>query len=371
MLKDEKLSDDIVLSDVTFEEAINLALEIYLKVNSQLKKSKRISSQLIEEVKQNFWKHHSVPSKDYSSFSLKALLIQIAYEEYTHSKQEKKELERRLENNQEYYNLSRSFYQHLPQRLKKAISEGGTCPEGLGEILFQTIYDNHMQDHFSVQGAILEVLMKKNYFEGTVFDLGSGTSAIVPFSLTLDKNGGKIVCIDRTHFMLLRAYRNIESSFYFKEFLGKRHILKETKVNSSIKIYQQDITQLDEIVGKEGNPNTILISYCFHWLNKGKGVVEKMVEDIHRHLDKGGHFISIEEYPLHIGFEQSPVNNYIRENTMPINLEEELYPLIRSKGFVDAEDTICYDIDTQQRLKPGFDTREHTHVMYGAVFRKK
>ncbi|MBI4981308.1 hypothetical protein HZC30_07195 [Candidatus Woesearchaeota archaeon] len=85
-------------------------------------------------------------------------------------------------------------------------------------------------------------------------------------------------------------------------------------------------------------------------MNKGKDVVEKMVKDIHRHLEKGGHFISIEEYPLRIGFEQDPINRYIQENTEQIDLEGKLYPLIRSKEFVDAEDTICYDIDTQQRL---------------------
>ncbi len=251
-------------------------------------------------------------------------------------------------------------------------------------LLFELSYISHMKSHFEVQGKILSYCLEKNYLKRTIFDLGCGAACVDWTFLQRfcsDDSEGKFVGVDSSSVMLMNAAMLY---LYNRRIWCKEPQKIRFRRQSPTKLYvyglfkkpiinfrQEDITQLDKIVKEEGNPNTVLVSYCFHWLNKRKGVVERIVEDIHRHLENGGHFISIEEYPLRIGFEQDPVNNYIRENTEPINLEEKLYPLIQGKGFVNAEDTICYDIDTQQRLKLDFDTREHTHVMYGKVFQKK
>lgn len=266
-------------------------------------------------------------------------------------------------------NLKRNFkryFEHLDEGKRK----------------FELSYSKHMGDHFKVMDTLLADYFEKGYLKGTIFDLGCGTTItdwIFLLRFYFEEAENRLIGVDSSPYMLVHGLVN---HFYMDALVG---LMKESfsrlpedkrdewsffyQANAPrMNFYQQNMTQLDQIVEKEGQPDTIMISYCFHWLNKTEGLVEKMAQDIHHHLKKEGYFISIEEFPLNIGFEKDPAVEYVKENTNPFSRDEELYPLIEAQGF-EPIDLIIYNIDRQEKLEPG--TFSPQHEMYGRVFRKK
>ncbi len=264
-------------------------------------------------------------------------------------------------------------------RLFSAILRDVTT-HGEGKAYFDAFYDRHMQTHFEVMAAFAEEFIINGYVHGTIYNLGCGSGTFELASapiIPLLESKTKFVCVDSSLSALHSASKKLHQHLHFLRYLKNQRIISAAQYKCGVsslefEFYNADFTDnavMKNILEKEGKPDTIIVSYCFHWLN-AVGLVEKVIEEIYKHLADGGYFISIEEWPLRIGFEQNAVNDYIRRKTKSIDLEEQLYSLIRKKGFVDAAETIYYDINALQRLEPGFDTKKHTHVMYGKVFRK-
>lgn len=222
-------------------------------------------------------------------------------------------------------------------------------------------YDQHMIDHFEVMGDILDEYFQKGFLKGIIFDLGCGTGAcLLTLSHLLYETEGKnkVIGIDGSSEMLGLAKEKTEQ---FLNLMRKKQIGSETE----IKFYQQNMTQLNRVVEREGKPDVIIVSYCFHWLNR-QGIVEEVVKGIYRNLKEGGYFISFEECPLNISIKKEVID-FIRDANEEMNLEE-LYQLVKRVGFAKNSEALIYNIDTKRRLKLGNFLPKHE--MYGKVFQK-
>lgn len=289
---------------------------------------------------------------------------------YKRSEREQRDLERFCEASIRYQDVCRS--------LNRNYSIDGR------KLLFDSSYDAHMRKHFRVMNAMYREFVEKRYMGGVIYDLGCGTANCEfigsPLLASIPDTHSTLIGIDNSPMVLLNACKKIEKLYHFVEYLKKKGIMLDSLYNQmltsiEVKFYQKDILDLDDIVIQEGAPDTVMVSYCFHWLN-GFDCAKKAIKKIHSVLKEGGYFISIEEWPLNIGFNGSPINEFIKENTRQMLLEEELYPLIRQNGFVDVGDTIIYNIDKfdskgvleYQKLRYG--SFNPNHEMYGKVFRK-
>lgn len=294
-----------------------------------------------------------------------------ALRDYNRSKTEQRDFEGSFEANSRYKDVCRS--------LNKNYSIDGR------KIQLDLSYDAHMKEHFRVMNAMYREFVEKGYMGGVIYDLGCGTAHYEligsPLLANIPDAHSTIIGIDNSPIVLLNACKKIEKLYHFVEYLKKKGIMpnflyKQMLTAINTKFYQKDILDLGDIVAQEGAPDTVIVSYCFHWLNNKAGCTEKAIKKIHSVLKEGGYFISIDEWPWNIGFNNFLITDFVRENTKPIRLEEELYQLIRQNGFEEVGDTIIYNIERfdpkgvleYQKLRYGTFTPKHE--MYGKVFRK-
>ena len=240
-----------------------------------------------------------------------------ALRNYNRSKTEQRDLERFCEASRRYQEVSRSF--------NRIYSLDGR------KILLDSSYDAHMKKHFKVMNAIYREFVEKRYMNGVIYDLGCGTANFEligsPLLANIPDTHSTLIGIDNSPLVLLNACKKIEKLYHFVEYLKKRKIIpnslyKQMLASVEVEFYQKDILDLDDIVAQEGAPDTVIVSYCFHWLNNKAGCAKKAIKKIHSVLKEGGYFISIDEWPWNIGFNVDPIKDFVRENTKPIQLKE-------------------------------------------------
>ena len=279
--------------------------------------------------------------------------------------------------------------------------------------LFAPLYDDHMQDtgHApKMEGMLCDLLaVAGDHPIIRIVDIGAGTGNLLGrFPLKLRsrisdvserRNQGPIelVALDESRDMMRiainRMRRRLEGTIERAQnssnklrIFGKDYVTDSRQVSDDnvqilqhhdggvstdlvvVKFLIRDAVDIDRIPEIQ-NCDIVLSSYIYHWL-RGLDLKQEIAKKTFDILREGGHFLSLEEWPLVVGasateLEQCARTQFLQDladaviqATTPINIDD-LRELFKSIGFDPIMKTLRYKINLG-----------NAHDLYGTALKK-